>query len=125
MIIFIKFQKWKTDEHKKKSILRRISTKSKNFLLNKKKTLTEEDIEEMRERVEQVNFEFFFQFLNTQNRSKDCHVNGALDMTDRFICCNPLFFRFLWHHQQCHPRCEIWIQKMFLKIVHLNPIFYH
>jgi hypothetical protein len=46
--------KWKTDDHKKKSILRRISTKSKNFLLNKKKTLTEEDIEEMRERVEQI-----------------------------------------------------------------------
>ena len=56
MFFFIKFQKWKTDEHKKKSILRRISTKSKNFLLNKKKTLTEEDIEEMRERVEQVKF---------------------------------------------------------------------
>ena len=52
----MKFKKWKTDDHKKKSILRRISTKSKNFLLNKKKTLTEEDIEEMRERVEQVNF---------------------------------------------------------------------
>ena len=50
----MKLEKWKTDEHKKKSILRRISTKSKNFLLNKKKTLTEEDIEEMRERVEQV-----------------------------------------------------------------------
>ena len=57
-MFFIKFQKWKTDEHKKKSILRRISTKSKNFLLNKKKTLTEEDIEEMRERVEQVKFLF-------------------------------------------------------------------
>ena len=54
LIFFVKFSKWKSDEHKKKSILRRISTKSKNFLLNKKKTLTEEDIEEMRERVEQV-----------------------------------------------------------------------
>merc|ERR1711915_502992 len=49
--------KWKTDEsgRKKNSLLRRISTKSKNFLLKKKNTsFTEEDIEEMRERVEQV-----------------------------------------------------------------------
>ena len=70
-MFFIKFQKWKTDEHKKKSILRRISTKSKNFLLNKKKTLTEEDIEEMRERVEQVKF-LSKAFFPTPNGSKSC-----------------------------------------------------
>ena len=50
-------EKWKTDEQKsKKSILRRISTKTKMFKIGRKKTLTEEDLEEMRERVEKVRF---------------------------------------------------------------------
>ena len=48
-------EKWKTDDSKsKKSILRRISTKTKMFKLGRKKTLTDEDLEEMRERVEKV-----------------------------------------------------------------------
>ena len=48
-------EKWKTDESKsKKNILRRISTKTKMFKRGRKKTLTDEDLEEMRERVEKV-----------------------------------------------------------------------
>ena len=51
-------EKWKTEEQKsKKSILRRISTKTKLFKFGRKKTLTEEDLEEMRERVEKVRFD--------------------------------------------------------------------
>ena len=77
----MKFKKWKTDDHKKKSILRRISTKSKNFLLNKKKTLTEEDIEEMRDEDEQDAAELEAErhdlnYIKLEG-SIGCMVNGA------------------------------------------------
>ena len=47
--------KWKSEDQKsKKNILRRISTKMSK--LGRKKTITDEDLEEMRERVEKVFF---------------------------------------------------------------------
>ena len=54
--------KWKSEDQKsKKNILRRISTKMSK--LGRKKTITDEDLEEMRERVEKVVLDNSWLFL--------------------------------------------------------------